>query len=105
MAVVHLMSMVSQVASPLIVYSSKLSEKAPWIIISLVAIIASIPGLFLPETAGVNLPDNLESMKTFGKNDRFFWMPLLGSDAREVKPKTSNKREIGAEDNPAFSPI
>ena len=24
-------------------------------------------GLFLPETAGVNLPDNLESMKTFGK--------------------------------------
>jgi len=44
-------------------------------------------------------------MKTFGKNDRFFWMPLLGSDAREVKPKTSNKREIGAEENPAFSPI
>jgi len=105
MAVVHLMSMVSQVASPLIVYSSKLSEKAPWIIISLIAIIASIPGLFLPETAGVNLPDNLESMKTFGKNDRFFWMPLLGLDAREVKPKTSNKKEIGAEDNPAFSPI
>ena len=24
-------------------------------------------GLFLPETAGVNLPDNLDSMKTFGK--------------------------------------
>merc|ERR1712130_218202 len=103
MAVVHLMSMVSQVASPLIVYSSKLSEKAPWIIISLIAIIASIPGLFLPETAGVNLPDNLESMKTFGKNDRFFWMPLLGSATREVKPKTSKKTEIGAEDNPAFS--
>ena len=79
-------------------------------------------GLFLPETAGVNLPDNLESMKTFGKyglelsqihvnpclifrNDRFFWMPLLGSDAREVKPKTSTKKEIGAEDNLAFSSI
>ena len=26
-----------------------------------------ILGLFLPETAGVNLPDTLESMKTFGK--------------------------------------
>merc|ERR1712203_1338462 len=43
MAVVHLMSMVSQVASPLIVYSSSLSEKAPWIIISLIAFVASIP--------------------------------------------------------------
>merc|ERR1712037_675416 len=53
----------------------------------------------------VNLPDNLESMKRFGKNDRFFWMPLLGSDARDAKPKTSNKKEITVEDNPAFSPI
>jgi len=105
MAVVHLMSMVSQVASPLIVYSSALSEKAPWIIISLIAFVASIPGLFLPETAGVNLPDNLESMKTFGKNDRFFWMPLLGADARQDKQKSSNKKEVRAEENLAFSSI
>jgi len=105
MAVVHLMSMVSQVASPLIVYSSALSEKAPWIIISLIAFVASIPGLFLPETAGVNLPDNLESMKTFGKNDRFFWMPLLGADSRQDKQKSSNKKEVRAEENIAFSSI
>jgi len=105
MAVVHLMSMVSQVASPLIVYSSSLSEKAPWIIISLIAFVASVPGLFLPETAGVNLPDNLESMKTFGKNDRFFWMPLLGADARQDTQKSSNKKEVRAEENLAFSSI
>lgn len=103
MAVVHLMSMVSLMASPFIVYSSALSEKAPWIIISLIAFVASIPGLFLPETAGVNLPDNLESMKTFGKNDRFFWMPLLGADARQDKQKSSNKKEVRAEENLAFS--
>jgi len=105
MAVVHLMSMVSQVASPLIVYSSSLSEKAPWIIISLIAFVASIPGLFLPETAGVNLPDNLESMKTFGKNDRFFWMPLLGADSRQDRQKSSNKKKVRTEENLAFSSI
>merc|ERR1719491_457385 len=65
MALVHLMSMVSQIASPQIVYSSALSEKAPWLIIALIAFIAVVPGLFLPETAGVTLPDTLESMKTF----------------------------------------
>ena len=138
---------------------SKLSEKAPWIIISLIAIIASIPGLdvwlatksnpgtplFVQLYSSTSLLSNiflcskvssclrqlewtfltiwrawrlLESknrnelrhyhvypLLIVFRNDRFFWMPLLGSATREVKPKTSDKKEIGAEDNPAFSSI
>ena len=84
-ALVNVMSMVSQMASPYIVYSvglhfassydlflififkSVLSEKAPFLIIGIIAILGSCPGLFLPETADVNLPDSLEEMKDFGK--------------------------------------
>ena len=84
-ALVNVMSMVSQMASPYIVYSvglqfssssdlflififkSVLSEKAPFLIIGIIAILGSCPGLFLPETADVNLPDSLEEIEDFGK--------------------------------------
>ena len=70
---------------------SVVSEGAPFILIALVCLLASIPGktkyfidyhtegsndynlkiwitgLYLPETAGVNLPDTLHEIKTFGK--------------------------------------
>ena len=48
-------------------FKSVLSEKAPFLIIGIIAILGSCPGLFLPETADVNLPDSLEEMKDFGK--------------------------------------
>jgi len=93
MALVNVMSMFSQMASPVFVYSSVLSEKAPFILIALVCLLASIPGLYLPETAGVNLPDTLQEIETFGKNDRFFWMPLLGEEKRGRKDKANIPHE------------
>merc|ERR1719239_731445 len=85
MALVNVMSMFSQMASPVFVYSSVVSEGAPFILIALVCLLASIPGLYLPETAGVNLPDTLQEIKMFGKNDRFFWMPIFGEANRKKK--------------------
>jgi len=71
---------------------SKLSEKAPWIIISLIAFVAAIPGLFLPETAGVNLPQRIDDIETFAKSGNFFWMPIMGprTPAENVKEGRDN---------------
>jgi len=81
-ALVNVMSMVSQMASPYIVYSSVLSEKAPFIIMGIIGVLSSIPGLFLPETAEVKFPETLEDAEVFGKNDNFFWMPIRKSTPR-----------------------
>jgi len=44
MALVNVMSMFSQMASPVFVYSSVVSEGAPFLLIALVCLLASIPG-------------------------------------------------------------
>lgn len=103
-ALVNVMSMVSQMASPYIVYSSVVSEKAPFIILGIIGIFSAIPGLFLPETADVKFPETLEDAEIFGKNDRFFWMPLCGSASRYKKQQ--NTQEVGSPtDNVAFSAL
>ena len=84
-ALVNMMSMVSQMAAPYIVYSvsvedhdsirfdsikilqSVISEKAPYLIIALLCVIGAVPGLFLPETADLKMPDTLEDIREFGR--------------------------------------
>ena len=79
----NVMSMVAMMASPYIVYSvrfqllfqvdlfyifkSVLSEKAPFLIIGMISLLGAFPGLLLPETVDVKLPDTLEDMEQFGK--------------------------------------
>ena len=67
-----------------------LSEKAPFLIVAFLGVIGAIPGLLLPETADLKLPDSLEDMKEFGKHDRFFWMPVCKSQ-RFVKTGEENR--------------
>jgi hypothetical protein len=33
----------------------------------LIGLLAAVPGLFLPETAGTSLPDSLEELEGFGR--------------------------------------
>jgi len=99
------MSMLSQMASPYIVYSAVLSEKAPYLIIACLSILGSLPGLFLPETAGVKMPDTLEDIKQFGKKDRFFWMPLCGSESRLKQQGQAVHLEKNPTENLAFSDL
>ena len=49
------------------IFQSVVSEIAPFIIIGSIALVGSIPGLFLPETAGVDLPDSLDDVEEFGR--------------------------------------
>merc|ERR1712106_63855 len=93
-ALVNTLSMLSQILSPYIVYSSVISAGAPFIILGLTGICAAVPSLFLPETAGVALPDTIHQMEHFGKDDRFFWIPLLGESKRlKTRTKHNGKSE------------
>ena len=65
-----------------IVIQSVISEKAPFLIISFLCMLGAIPGLLLPETADLKMPDSLEDIKEFGRHDRLFWMPLCKSRRR-----------------------
>jgi len=105
-ALMNVMSMVSQMASPYIVYSAVLSDKAPFIIIAIITVIGAFPGLFLPETAGINLPDSLEEIEEFGKNDKFFWMPLFKSTPRYKESVKDSCCQVGEDaDNMAFTEV
>merc|ERR1711874_575293 len=95
-ALVNVMSMVSQMASPYIVYSSVLSEKTPFLVIAVLSLVGAIPGLFLPETADLKMPASLEDMEDFGKHDRFFWLPLCKGKRRFKKTYGGNSLGISA---------
>jgi len=101
-ALVNVMSMVSQMASPYIVYSSVLSDKAPFLIIAFLSFIGAIPGIFLPETADLKMPDSLEDIETFGQHDRLFWMPLCKSRRRFKKSYQEDFNNIAMKENNAF---
>jgi len=98
--IANIMSMVAQIASPYIVFSGRQNQTLPFIIIGLVGLLGFIPGLFLPETQGCNLPDTIEETHSYGKRDRFFWMPFMGKEKR-YKEK-SKDGEIVAATNPAY---
>ena len=74
-----------------------LSESAPFLITAALAFLGALPGLFLPETADLKMPDTLEvslriahclphavlltvgvaqDVAEFGRHDRLLWMPL-----------------------------
>ena len=44
-----------------------MSENAPFLLIGFIAFLGSLPGLFLPETAGVDLPDSVKDIEEFGR--------------------------------------
>ena len=50
--------------APQIVYSKVIDERLPFLLLGVGALLASVLALFLPETAGVNLPDTIEEAET-----------------------------------------
>jgi len=86
-ALANIMSMVAQIASPYIVYSATIDPDLPFYLMGLLGMLGALPGLFLPETAGTNLPDTLEEAKVYGTKDKFFWIPLMNPDKRYKEAK------------------
>ena len=71
-------------------FQSGLSETNGFLIMAVVAILGSLPAVFLPETADQELPETLEDMKSFGKKDFFFWMPCMKNTPRFKKENIGN---------------
>jgi len=104
MAIVHLTAMLSLVASPLIVYSESLSVAAPWIIISLLALLAALPGLWLPETAGISLPDTVEDMEAFARKGDFFRLPDFARSRGPAPMSSSSAPPSSSSSSPLKNP-
>lgn len=77
----------------------------PFFILGIGGVVGAIISIFLPETAGLDLPHTIEEAENFGKNVKFFYVPILqakigGSKKYDVKEADdasiheSNKLEI-----------
>lgn len=53
------------------------------------SLLGAMTALFLPETAGVDLPDTIEEAEDFGKHHTFFYVPIL----HKWKAKNEAKKE------------
>ena len=65
--------------SPYVVYSSVWHPGAPFYILAVLGLINALVALALPEAAGVDLPNTMEEAENFGKNQNFFYMPILNN--------------------------
>ena len=82
-ALVTLFGAGSQALSPYIAYSSVVAESLPFWILGTVGMAACILPLFLPETAGVDLPDTIEDAESLGKGQKFFSMPIFSRHRKQ----------------------
>ncbi|XP_023327758.1 solute carrier family 22 member 5 isoform X4 [Eurytemora carolleeae] len=96
-ALASIMSMAAQIASPYIVFSASIDPTLPFYLIGVLGILGAIPGLFLPETAGTNLPDTIEETHQYGRLDNFFWFPLMGPKRRYKISKEVGGKVISSE--------
>ena len=63
-ALANVFAQISNFFAPQIVYSKVIDERLPFLLLGVGALLASVLALFLPETAGVNLPDTIEEAET-----------------------------------------
>ena len=62
----------------------------PFFILGIGGVIGAIISIFLPETAGLDLPHTIDEAENFGKDVKFFYVPILhaqvgGSKKYKVK--------------------
>ena len=53
---------------PQIVYSKVVNERMPYVLMAIFSLLATILAVFLPETAGIKLPDTIEEAEVFFKS-------------------------------------
>lgn len=76
-AFIHIMGYVAQLVAPFVVYLASISPSLPLIVLGVIGIIGGFLSLFLPETLGHELPQNLADGEQFGKDQTFFDFPCI----------------------------
>lgn len=76
-AFIHIMGYVAQIIAPFVVYLSSISPSLPLIVLGIIGILGGFLALFLPETLGHELPQNLIDGEEFGRDQQFFEFPCI----------------------------
>jgi hypothetical protein len=66
---------------------STIWEPFPFVLLAIVGLMGSTAAVFLPETAGVDLPGTVEEAEEFGRDQSFFFVPILHAKAAKKKKK------------------
>ncbi|KAL1459246.1 hypothetical protein WDU94_011251 [Cyamophila willieti] len=74
---IHIMGCVASIFSPFIVHLSVISPMLPLVVLGCIGIVAGVLCLFLPETMGQDLPQNLEDFEHFGQGQKMLDFPCM----------------------------
>ena len=64
-------AMITNFFAPQIVYSKIVDQRMPFILMGIVSLLAAILAFFLPETAGIKLPDTVEEAEVLFQRKNF----------------------------------
>ena len=72
----------------LFLFQSVVDPTLPFYILAFGAVIGGVIALFLPETAGIDLPDTIEEAEEFRKDQHFFLVPFMEEKRRKRAEKS-----------------
>ena len=83
-------------------FQSAYFQSLPYLIMGGASLVAAVSSLFLPETAGMDLPDTVYEIENFEKKLSFFFMPILhghpggggGGRGGEKEQTTARRRRV-----------
>ena len=85
-------AMVTNFFAPQIVYSKIVDQRMPFILMGIVSILAAILAFFLPETAGIKLPDTVEEAEVLFQRKN-----LLKRSSDKIPPVKFGMRSLNKE--------
>ena len=76
-ALANVCAMITNFFAPQIVYSKIVDRRMPFILMGIVSLLAAILAIFLPETAGIKLPDTVEEAEVLFKRKKILTKIIL----------------------------
>ena len=85
-------AMITNFFAPQIVYSKIVDRRMPFILMGIVSLLAAILAFFLPETAGIKLPDTVEEAEVLFQRKNF-----LKKSSDKILPVKFGMRSLSKE--------
>ena len=68
-----------------LLFQSAVWEPLPFLLLAFGGLLAASASVFLPETAGIDLPNTIKEAESFGVDQSFFYIPILHEKLKETK--------------------